>query len=167
MKDKLYQYAQEFHQSFDNREPNKPQPLTQSELINRVGFILEELTELAVSQCHNQTDVEQVFLEIKQRLDAAKTKLGQKPINRNSAIVQQADSLGDIIYLSYGSFVLMGVEPSEILESIHNANMHKLFPDGKPHRDKITKKVLKPAAWYTTYQPEPIINAVIDQQKES
>lgn len=44
--------------------------------------------------------------------------------------------------------------------------MHKLFPDGKPHRDKITNKVLKPTEWYISYQPEPLIQASINKQKK-
>lgn len=164
MTEHLYQQAEAFHQVFDDRQPEQPTALNQEELMNRVGFILEELTELAVSHCQTEQSINQVFTEMTERLNSAKQKLLNKADNINLPIVQQADSLGDIIYLAFGSYVLMGVEPTHTLSAIHSANMHKLFPDGQPHRDPITNKVLKPQEWEAKYKPEPKISADIEQQ---
>lgn len=101
------------------------------------------------------------------KLKSARDKLERKKINENDPIIQQADSLGDIIYLSYGSYVLMGLDPENIVEAIHSYNMHKLFPDGLPHRDIKTNKVLKPENWFKDYQPEPQIKKIIDHQLEN
>ena len=46
-----------------------------------------------------------------------------------------------------GSFVLMGVDPEEVFEIVHRANMGKIFPDGKAHFDPVTHKILKPDDW--------------------
>lgn len=38
-------------------------------------------------------------------------------------MVGQVDALIDTLYLTYGSFVLMGVDPEEVFEIVHRANM--------------------------------------------
>ena len=40
----------------------------------------------------------------------------------------------------------MGVDPEEVFEIVHRANMGKIFPDGKAHFDPVTHKILKPDA---------------------
>ena len=42
--------------------------------------------------------------------------------------------------------------------------MGKLFPDGKPHYDPVTHKVLKPANWERDYAPEEKIKQEIQRQ---
>ena len=42
--------------------------------------------------------------------------------------------------------------------------MGKLFPDGKPHYDPVTNKVLKPENWQMEYAPESKIAAEIQRQ---
>ena len=57
------------------------------------------------------------------------------------------DALIDTLYFTYGSFVLMGVDPERIFEIVHQANMGKIFPDGKAQFDPVTHKILKPEGW--------------------
>ncbi len=38
----------------------------------------------------------------------------------------------------------MGVDPYELFNTVHKANMGKIFPDGKAHFDPVTHKILKP-----------------------
>lgn len=159
----LYQQAAAFHRVFDDRQPEKPTALSGADTVDRVGFILEELSELAaIGQTPQQRHA--MFAEIHHRLDLAEAKLAAKAPSPYSPIVQQADALGDIAYLLFGSYVLMGVEPTAILAAIHSANMHKQFPDGTAHRDPVTHKVLKPADWAVHYQPEPAIAEAIARQ---
>ena len=42
--------------------------------------------------------------------------------------------------------------------------MGKLFPDGKPHYDPVTNKVLKPENWEQDFAPEAKIKAEIQRQ---
>ena len=51
----------------------------------------------------------------------------------------------------------MGVDPEEVFEIVHRANMGKIFPDGKAHFDPVTHKILKPDDWEEKYAPEPAI----------
>ena len=43
------------------------------------------------------------------------------------SMVGQVDALIDTLYLTYGSFVLMGVDPEEVFEIVHRANMGKIL----------------------------------------
>ena len=61
------------------------------------------------------------------------------------------DALIDTLYFTYGSFVLMGVDPERIFDIVHEANMGKVFPDGKAHFDPVTHKILKPDDWEEKY----------------
>jgi len=42
--------------------------------------------------------------------------------------------------------------------------MGKLFPDGQPHYDPETHKVMKPSDWEERFAPEPRIKAEINRQ---
>lgn len=61
-------------------------------------------------------------------------------------IVEQADAMIDTIYFALGTLVEMGIEPDELFYIVQNANMNKLWPDGKPHYNEMGK-VIKPKEW--------------------
>lgn len=90
-----------------------------------------------------------------------------EPINESDEeiLVNQVDALVDLLYFVYGSFVLLGVDPDPMLKIVHQANMGKLFPDGQPHYDEITHKVLKPKDWAEKYAPEGKIREELEKQK--
>jgi len=52
----------------------------------------------------------------------------------NKDIVEIADALGDILYITLGTLLTHGLQDKidEIFEEIHNSNMSKLGVDGKP-----------------------------------
>ena len=81
-------------------------------------------------------------------------------------LTNQVDALVDLLYFVYGSFVLLGIDPEPMLEIVHQANMGKLFPDGKPHYDEVTHKVLKPEQWMEKYAPEKKIALEIERQRK-
>lgn len=66
--------------------------------------------------------------------------------SKNNDIVEQADAMIDVIYFALGTLVEMGIEPDELFDIVQNANMSKLFPDGKPHYNEMGK-VIKPEGW--------------------
>jgi len=71
----------------------------------------------------------------------------------------------DLLYFTYGSLVLSGIDPYEIFNAVHRANMGKIFPDGRPHFDPITHKVLKPEDWEEKFAPEGKIKKELERQK--
>jgi predicted HAD superfamily Cof-like phosphohydrolase len=75
-------------------------------------------------------------------------------------IYEQADAMIDLIYFALGTLVEMGVEPDEIFEIVHSANMAKLWPDGKPHY-KDDGKTSKPPGWQ---DPEPLLREAIGRK---
>lgn len=61
-------------------------------------------------------------------------------------LVDQVDALIDIMYFVIGSFVTIGVDPSNAFNIVHQANMKKVWSDGKPHYRE-DGKVIKPEGW--------------------
>jgi len=76
-------------------------------------------------------------------------------------VVDQADAMIDLIYLAIGTMVELGVKPEKLFEIVHNANMSKIWPDGKPHTNPETGKIIKPP---TFVRPEPLLQAEIESQ---
>lgn len=78
-------------------------------------------------------------------------------------LVEQADALLDIIYLALGGLVEMGVRPDGPFRIVHEANMSKLWNDGKP-RIRNDGKLLKPPEWAS---PKLALQLELDRQCKS
>ncbi len=74
-------------------------------------------------------------------------------------IYDQADAMIDLIYFALGTLVEMGIKPEKLFNAVQNANMSKLWPDGKP-RYKKDGKVQKSKEWIDPY---PVIKEIIDE----
>ncbi len=79
-------------------------------------------------------------------------------------IYEQADAMIDLMYFALGTMVEMGLEADELFEIVQQANMAKLWPDGKPHYNPKDGKVIKPDTWE---DPAPKIKAYIDSVIEA
>lgn len=74
-------------------------------------------------------------------------------------IHEEADAMIDLIYFALGTLVEMGIDkPQNIMDIVQDANMSKLFPDGKPHYRE-DGKVIKPEGWES---PDPKIKEFIE-----
>jgi predicted HAD superfamily Cof-like phosphohydrolase len=62
-------------------------------------------------------------------------------------IYEQADAFIDIIYFALGGLVNIGVPPDKIFDIVQNANMSKLWEDGKPRFREGDGKIIKPPHW--------------------
>ncbi len=60
---------------------------------------------------------------------------------------EQADAIIDLIYFALGTLVEMGVDGEKLFHIVHQANMTKLWPDGKPRFRASDGKVQKPPTW--------------------
>lgn len=159
-----FEQVKEFHDVFDPAVNKKPNALEADELMIRIHFMLEELVEYSAAISINEEELVKNCQKMKDSIDLARKKVLQKGLPNND-IVSQADALIDLLYFTYGTFVLMGVNPMPLFEIVHKANMGKLFADGKPRYDKITGKVLKPDNWERDFAPEGKIKAEIMRQK--
>lgn len=160
-----YEMAQEFHEIFDPRKPAKPTAFGEEDAVHRTGFKAEELVEFLYATADNDAAKFKNFVkELHESIDAAEAKILKKAQPVTDPLVEQVDALIDLLYFGYGSFALMGVDPDPIIKIVHAANMGKLFPDGKPHYDAITNKVLKPENWEQDFAPEMKIKAELARQ---
>ena len=103
--------------------------------------------------------------KLHESVEQAKEKVLTKGEKVEDALTAEVDALTDLLYFTYGSFALIGVDPQPIFEIVHRANMGKLFPDGKPRYHPVTNKVMKPEDWQQNYAPEPLIKEEINRQK--
>lgn len=76
----------------------------------------------------------------------------------------QADAFMDIVYFAIGGLVEMGVKPQTLFDLVHQANMAKLWEDGKPRIREGDGKILKPPGWTA---PDDAIAQEIRRQQTS
>lgn len=163
-----YEMAVEFHETFNPEKPAKPTAFSPEAAAYRAGFKAEELVEFLYSAANNDSAVfHQLVQDLKGAVDQAEKKIINKNKPVSDPLVEEVDALTDMLYFTYGSFCLLGVEPTKIFEIVHQANMGKLFPDGQPHYDPITNKVLKPENWEADFAPEAKIKQEIQKQTEN
>lgn len=163
--DHFYEKVQEFHNEFHPSEHSKPTAYNLAEAKHRAEFKIEEIVEFIYASSENDSQLfAQNIAYLKGSLDKAVNKIQQKQKKVKDPLVEQVDALTDLLYLTYGSFVLMGVDPTEIFHIVHQANMGKKFPDGLAHFDPITHKILKPAHWEAMFAPENKIKKALEKQ---
>ncbi len=63
----------------------------------------------------------------------------------SATVVDQVDAMIDLIYLALGTLVEIGAKPDVPFDLVHEANMNKLWADGKPRL--VDGKVKKPQGW--------------------
>ena len=78
-------------------------------------------------------------------------------------IVEQADAMIDLMYFAIGTLVEMGVKPDALWQIVQDANMAKLWSDGKPHHRE-DGKTIKPPTWE---DPHDKLLAEIQRQQEA
>ena len=152
-----------FHHLMDERTQEEPKAWDVKGATHRAAFKVEELVEFVRASSHSEEEFQQAIRDLHQALDISADKVSKK-IPAESTLVGQVDALIDTLYFTYGSFVLMGVDPERIFEIVHQANMAKIFPDGKAQFDPVTHKILKPEGWEEKHAPEPAIKKELERQ---
>jgi predicted HAD superfamily Cof-like phosphohydrolase len=120
-----------------------------------------------VKEFHRAFDCPVSETPVMLRLERAKERAGFmieeiEEFIESENIYEQADAMIDLIYFALGTLVEMGVKPDGLFDIVHEANMTKLWSDGKVHRRESDGKVIKPPEWE---DPEPKIKAEIDSIK--
>ncbi|MGQ9412144.1 Cof-type HAD-IIB family hydrolase [Streptococcus pluranimalium] len=163
-RDDNFNKAKDFHLLMDGSVNHTPRLYSITEGGNRANFKVEEIVEFlyAASQGDHH-DFTQSILNLHAAVDKAAQKVQSKP-HPETPLVGEVDALTDILYFTYGSFVLMGVDPKPFFDIVHEAKMGKIFPDGKAHFDPQTHKILKPDYWEDKFAPEPAIKKELDRQ---
>ena len=69
----------------------------------------------------------------KLRYDLIKEELEElKDAMKNNDLLEVADALTDILYVTYGAGHAFGIDLDKCFEEVQNSNMSKLSEDGKP-----------------------------------
>ena len=161
-----YKQVKEFHDHFDPNIHNSVSALSKEVAEYRSGFKLEEILEFLYAANNGDKDnFRSSVAYLKETLDTEAEKLIEKD-KQVEPLVDEVDALIDLLYFTYGSFVMMNVDPTQVFNIVHEANMGKLFPDGKPRYHEVTGKVLKPDNWEADFAPEKRIKDEIEKQKE-
>ncbi|RRR52708.1 HAD family hydrolase [Streptococcus suis] len=163
-KDANVNAVRDFHKAMDGTLQELPQAFDGNTAFYRASFKLEELVEFLQAASSDQADFDRKVQGLHQQLDKAVAKVTSKG-SPGLSLVGQVDALMDLLYFTYGSFVLVGVDPKPIFDIVHQANMGKLFPDGKAHYDPVSHKILKPEGWEERFAPEGKIQDELDRQK--
>lgn len=160
-----YLQVKEFHKAFQHPQNDKPTPIDEETALNRAVWTGEELVEFLYATVEGDGEkFEQVFDQFLQGLNKARQKTMEKNQDVSDKLVAQADALTDVMYFNYGSFAILGVEPQPLFDIVQNANMGKLFPDGKPRFREEDGKVIKPPKWEESFAPEPKLKEEINRQ---
>ncbi|MBM7642119.1 HAD-IIB family hydrolase [Streptococcus loxodontisalivarius] len=162
--DDNFNKVKDFHQLMDGETCETPRVYGATEGGHRSDFKVEEIVEFLYAACQGNPQVfAQAIDNLHKAVDKGAQKVQSKP-HPESPLVGQVDALTDLLYFTYGSFVLMGVDPKPFFDTVHEANMGKIFPDGKAHFDPVTHKILKPDDWEERFAPEPAIKRELDRQ---
>ncbi|HFZ6937772.1 TPA: HAD-IIB family hydrolase [Streptococcus agalactiae] len=163
-RDENFNKVKSFHLLMDGETIETTRLYDSKEAGFRSDFKVEEIVEFlyAASQ-GNQKVFDQSIRNLHLAIDKARDKVISKD-HPETPLVGEVDALTDLLYLTYGSFVLMGVDPKPLFDTVHEANMGKIFPDGKAHFDPVTHKILKPDDWEEHFAPEPSIRRELDSQ---
>ncbi|GLO66264.1 pyrophosphohydrolase domain-containing protein [Oceanobacillus kimchii] len=162
---KPYKSVREFHDAFNHTQANKPTVIDEKTALNRAVWTGEELVEFLYATSEGNEDkfnklMEDFIIGLK---DAATKTLSKKP-DVSDKLVAQMDALVDVMYFNYGTFAIGGVEPQPLFDIVQDANMGKLWNDGKPRYRESDGKILKPPHWEEEYAPEPRLKKEIERQ---
>ncbi|AJA41399.1 hydrolase [Geobacillus virus E3] len=157
----MYYMVREFHKAFGHHVADKPTPIPSDLALNRAVWTGEELVEFLYATVKgDKNKFLELFKQFKEGLDQASQKILDKNEEIEDVVVAQADALTDVAYFNFGTFVHLGVKPFNLFKIVQEANMSKLFPDGKP-RYREDGKIIKPEGWQP---PEPKLKAEIERQ---
>lgn len=162
-----YRDVKEFHKAFNHPVAEVPTAITSERAQQRADYLVEELVEfLWASVAGDEIETEAMINELVRNAYKAMNKCFAKgSFPKEEILLHQTDALNDVSYINYGSIVETGVNPKPIFDIIQNANMNKLGSDGKPILHPETNKIMKPEGWEEKYQPEPLIKAEIERQR--
>ena len=95
---------------------------------NKVGIFMKTFGQEVKSKPSLSTDKIN-----KLRIDLIKEELGElKEAMDNNDLLEVADALTDILYVTYGAGHAFGINLDKCFDEVQNSNMSKLDKNGKP-----------------------------------
>mgnify|MGYP001267565707 CR=1 FL=1 len=144
-----YEQVKHFHETFNVAMPNSPTPLSKEDALTRASFIAEELVELLSASSTNSHELVGLYNELLNKMHHSleRERVKEFPKDEFEKLTAQVDSLLDIDVFCNGTYTLLGVDPRKPMQYVYQANIAKLFPDGKPRYREGDGKILKPDNW--------------------
>jgi len=162
-----FKKVNDFHKAFGHPQADKPTEIEDKVALARSIWTGEELVEFLYATAGGEEDkFDKLFNEFMSGLNKAKAKTKEKQPDVSNKLVAQMDALTDVSYFNYGSFAVAGVDPEPLFDIVQEANMGKLWEDGKPRFRDGDGKIVKPPNWENDYAPEPRLAAEIDRQSK-
>jgi predicted HAD superfamily Cof-like phosphohydrolase len=165
MSNQMYEMVKDFHKAFNHPVSEKPTPMKEDVALSRAVWTGEELVEfLYATVAGNNDKFTKLYEGFVKGLDKAYQKSIDSTDPIDDVLVAQADALVDVEYFNQGSFTILGVEPFELFKIVQEANMGKLWEDGKPRFREGDGKIVKPPMWEENFAPEPRLKQEIKRQ---
>lgn len=125
-----FEHVKEFHETFNHPVNSKPTVPDEKIVKLRLALILEEFIELTEACVNEETaEAQHLVQTLHHAMDHVKSL---KAENLNVDVVEVADALTDINYVTYGAGHCFGVDLDECMQEVQRSNMSKLGEDGKP-----------------------------------
>lgn len=125
-----FQHVREFHEKFNHPILENP-TVPEAKIVKlRLALILEEFTELAEACLNEERPESQHLLHTLHHAMEHVKALTEDDLN--VSLVDVADALTDINYVTYGAGHCFGLDLDACMEEVQRSNMSKLGADGKP-----------------------------------
>ncbi|KLV27948.1 HAD family hydrolase [Niallia circulans] len=164
----MYHMVKKFHEAFGHEVAAEPTAIAEKTAVNRAVWTGEELVEFLYATAEgDESKFKALYEQFLKGLNKAADKIlsEKKPVD--DKLVAQMDALTDVEYFNQGSFVIAGVEPFSLFQIVQEANMGKLFEDGKPRFREEDGKIIKPPNWEKDFAPEGRLQAEIERQRKN
>jgi NTP pyrophosphatase (non-canonical NTP hydrolase) len=79
-----------------------------------------------------ETLIKEEYLEVENELDDVWLAINDPDRDLNGAVTRLAKELADLVYVTYGTAVALGIDLDKAVELVHTSNMSKVGDDGKP-----------------------------------
>ena len=153
--------VKEFTEGYLNIKcPDKPNPLSQSEVFFIIRMVMSELDELATTVTSNDEECKEFMFNALRKIDKCQNYEYNSEIELIGA---QADSMVDAWYYMLNTASKHGINLSKLFNIVHQANMNKRDP--KTHkfiRRESDGKVVKPEGW----MPPDVEGEIMRQMEE-
>jgi predicted HAD superfamily Cof-like phosphohydrolase len=154
--------VEKFHEAFGHTINVTPTAIPVEVAFNRTKWTAEELVEFLYATANNDKKLfSQLTRQLAESIFVAERKILDSGRVIEDVLVDQVDALADTNYFTQGTYVIAGVDPQPLFDIVQDANMAKLWPDGKP-RYYEDGKIKKPDDWVG---PEPKLKAEIERQR--
>lgn len=156
----------EFHEAFGHIVEHKPKAIPKEVAVPRAVWTAEEVVEFLYATSAGDMDEFKKFVnELKKGIDKTVQKIEDKADPVEDVLVGQMDAIVDTLYFAYGTAVVAGTDISPVFQIVQDANMGKLWEDGKPRYRQEDGKIQKPPHWEEKFAPEKRIKEEIHRQK--